>query len=147
MSKWHELEHKYFMNTVVRVPLTIVRGQGARVWDEDGREYLDFVGGWSVNSLGHCPPVVVEAVVEQVRTLIQASNHAWTKSFFVTAGLRLMKGRSSWRAGMESIILVEPMRLLPPAVPFMVVPWLWWRQPVSQSFSSRMFLYPPVLSM
>jgi len=78
MSKWHELEHKYFMNTVVRVPLTIVRGQGARVWDEDGREYLDFVGGWSVNSLGHCPPVVVEAVVEQVRTLIQASNQFYT---------------------------------------------------------------------
>jgi len=78
MSHWHELEHKYFMNTVVRVPLTIVRGQGARVWDEDGREYLDFVGGWSVNSLGHCPPVVVEAVVEQVRTLIQASNQFYT---------------------------------------------------------------------
>lgn len=78
MSHWHELEHKYFMNTVVRVPLTIVRGQGARVWGEDGREYLDFVGGWSVNSLGHCPPVVVEAVVEQVRTLIQASNQFYT---------------------------------------------------------------------
>jgi predicted acetylornithine/succinylornithine family transaminase len=78
MSNWHELEKKYFMNTVVRVPLTIVRGQGARVWDEAGREFLDFVGGWSVNSLGHCPPVVVEAVVEQVHTLIQASNQFYT---------------------------------------------------------------------
>jgi predicted acetylornithine/succinylornithine family transaminase len=78
MSNWQELEKKYFMNTVVRVPLTIVRGQGARVWDEAGREYLDFVGGWSVNSLGHCPPVVVEAVVEQVHTLIQASNQFYT---------------------------------------------------------------------
>lgn len=78
MSKWQELEHRYFMNTVVRVPLTLVRGQGARVWDEDGREYLDFVGGWSVNSLGHCPPVVAEAVVEQVHTLIQASNQFYT---------------------------------------------------------------------
>ncbi len=78
MSYWQELERKYFMNTVTRVPVTLVRGQGARVWDEDGREYLDFVGGWSVNSLGHCPPVVAEAVVEQVHTLIQASNQFYT---------------------------------------------------------------------
>jgi len=78
MSRWHELERKYFMNTVVRVPVTLVRGQGARVWDEDGREYLDFVGGWGVNSLGHCPPVVAEAVVEQAHTLIQASNQFYT---------------------------------------------------------------------
>lgn len=78
MSHWQELEHQYFMNTVERVPVTLVRGQGARVWDEDGREYLDFVGGWAVNSLGHCHPVVVEAVVEQVHTLIQASNQFYT---------------------------------------------------------------------
>jgi predicted acetylornithine/succinylornithine family transaminase len=78
MSRWQELEGKYFMNTVVRVPLALVRGQGARVWDEDGREYLDFVGGWGVNSLGHCPPVVAEAVIEQVHTLIQTSNQFYT---------------------------------------------------------------------
>ncbi|HEY87755.1 MAG TPA: aspartate aminotransferase family protein [Dehalococcoidia bacterium] len=78
MSIWQELEHKYFMNTVERVPVTLVRGQGARVWDEDGREYLDFVGGWGVNSLGHCAPVVAEAVVEQVHTLIQTSNQFYT---------------------------------------------------------------------
>jgi acetylornithine/N-succinyldiaminopimelate aminotransferase len=78
VSKWQELEHKYFMNIVERLPVTLVRGQGARVWDEDGREYLDFVGGWAVNSLGHCHPVVVEAVVEQVHTLIQASNQFYT---------------------------------------------------------------------
>ncbi len=78
MSNWQELEHKYFMHTVERVPLTLVRGQGARVWDEDGREYLDFVGGWAVNSLGHCPPVVVDAIAEQAQTLIQASNQFYT---------------------------------------------------------------------
>jgi len=78
MSYWQELEHKYYMSTVERLPITLVRGQGARVWDEDGREYLDFVGGWAVNSLGHCHPVVVEAVVEQVHTLIQASNQFYT---------------------------------------------------------------------
>jgi len=78
MSQWQELEHKYFMKTVERLPITIVRGQGSRVWDENGREYLDFVAGWAVNSLGHCPPVVVEAVTEQVRTLIQTSNQFYT---------------------------------------------------------------------
>ncbi len=78
MSHWQELEQKYFMSTVERLPVTLVRGQGARVWDEDGREYLDFVGGWAVTSLGHCHPAVVEAVTEQVRTLIQVSNQFYS---------------------------------------------------------------------
>ena len=78
MTNWQELEHKYFMNTVQRVPITLVRGQGARVWDENDREYLDFVGGWAVTSLGHCHPVVVEAVAEQAKTLIQTSNQFYT---------------------------------------------------------------------
>jgi len=58
--------------------VTLVRGQGTLVWDEEGREYLDFVGGWAVNSLGHCPPVVVEALEKQARTLIQTSNQFYT---------------------------------------------------------------------
>ncbi len=78
MSYWQELEHKYLMHTVERTPVTLVRGEGARVWDEDGREYLDFVGGWAVNSLGHCHPVVAEAVAEQVHSLIQTSNQFYT---------------------------------------------------------------------
>jgi len=78
MSKWQELESKYFMHTVDRVPVTIVRGEGARVWDDSGREYLDFVAGWAVNSLGHCHPVVAQAVAEQARTLIQTSNQFYT---------------------------------------------------------------------
>ncbi|MFQ6122615.1 MAG: acetylornithine transaminase [Dehalococcoidales bacterium] len=78
MNRWQELERKYLMNTVERVPVTLVRGEGARVWDEDGREYLDFVGGWAVNSLGHCPSVVIQAVTEQVHTLIQTSNQFYT---------------------------------------------------------------------
>ncbi len=78
MTNWPELESKYMMHTVERVPVTVVRGEGARVWDENGREYLDFVGGWAVNSLGHCHPVVVKAVAEQARTPIQASNQFYT---------------------------------------------------------------------
>jgi acetylornithine/N-succinyldiaminopimelate aminotransferase len=75
---WQELEHKYFMQIVERLPVTLVKGQGAWVWDEGGREYLDFVGGWACDSLGHCHPVVVEAVTAQAQTLIQVSNQFYT---------------------------------------------------------------------
>ena len=78
MSKWQELESKYFMHTVNRLPVTLVKGEGARVWDDNGREYLDFVAGWAVNSLGHCHPVVAEALAEQAHTLIQVSNQFYT---------------------------------------------------------------------
>ncbi len=78
MDQWQELEAKYFMRTFARVPLTFVRGQGAHLWDTDGKEYLDFVSGWAVDSLGHCHPAVVKAVQEQVATLIQTSNQYYT---------------------------------------------------------------------
>jgi acetylornithine/N-succinyldiaminopimelate aminotransferase len=58
--------------------VTLVRGKGAWVWDDQGRQYLDFVGGWAVNSLGHCPPVVVKALEKQAKTLIQTSNQFYT---------------------------------------------------------------------
>ncbi|MFD8367258.1 acetylornithine transaminase [Streptomyces hygroscopicus] len=55
-----------------RVPLT--HGEGAKVWDADGKEYLDFVGGIAVNSLGHAHPAVVRAVSDQIATLGHVSN-------------------------------------------------------------------------
>jgi acetylornithine aminotransferase len=54
--------------------LSLVRGDGARVWDADGAEYLDFVGGIAVNALGHAHPAVVEAVTRQIGTLGHVSN-------------------------------------------------------------------------
>ena len=78
MSHWQELEGKYYMQTVKRTPVTLVRGQGARVWDEAGKEYLDFVAGWAVVSLGHCHPAVTQAVAEQVKTLVHTSNQFYT---------------------------------------------------------------------
>jgi acetylornithine/N-succinyldiaminopimelate aminotransferase len=78
MSDWKELEQKYFMHTFDRTPVTLVRGQGARIWDDKGREYLDFVGGWAVTSLGHCHPAVAGAVAEQAYTLVQTSNQFYT---------------------------------------------------------------------
>jgi len=78
MTNWPELECKYYMQTIVRVPVTLVKGKGARVWDDKGREYLDFVCGLAVNCLGHCHPVVANAVAEQARTLMQTSNWYYT---------------------------------------------------------------------
>jgi acetylornithine/N-succinyldiaminopimelate aminotransferase len=78
MENWQELEKKLFMRTINRLPITLVRGKGARVWDTEGKEYLDFVGGWAVNSLGHCHPAVVKALTEQAKTLIQVSNQFYS---------------------------------------------------------------------
>jgi len=75
---WPELEEMLFMRTIKRQPVTLVRGLGARVWDDEGREYLDFMGGWAVNSLGHCHPAVVKAITKQVQTLIHTSNQFYT---------------------------------------------------------------------
>ncbi len=74
MTDWQELEHKYLMHTFDRIPVVLVRGKGARVWDDKGKEYLDFVGGLAVDSIGHAHPVLAEAVCEQARTLIQVCN-------------------------------------------------------------------------
>ncbi|HYS80409.1 MAG TPA: acetylornithine transaminase [Anaeromyxobacteraceae bacterium] len=56
-------------------PIAVVRGAGVRVWDADGREYLDFLGGVAVDVLGHCHPALVKALEEQARTLWHVSNH------------------------------------------------------------------------
>lgn len=69
-----ELGDQYLMRNVGRIPLAPVKGEGARLWDADGREYLDFVSGIAVNSLGHCHPAVVDAIRRQAGTLIHCSN-------------------------------------------------------------------------
>jgi acetylornithine/N-succinyldiaminopimelate aminotransferase len=65
---------KYLMNNYARFPIALVRGEGCRVWDADGREYIDFASGFGTTNLGHCHPKVVKAVQEQVKTLIHVSN-------------------------------------------------------------------------
>ena len=65
---------RYIANTYARFPLALVRGAGARVWDADGVEYLDFVGGIAVTSLGHCHPKVTAALQAQAQTLLHVSN-------------------------------------------------------------------------
>ncbi len=74
MADWQELERKYLMNTFKRLPVTLVRGQGARVWDDNGIVYLDFIGGLAVDVLGHSHPELAKAISQQAYTLIQTSN-------------------------------------------------------------------------
>ncbi len=77
-SEWIAVENKYYAQTVRRQPVVIVRGEGTRVWDADGKDYLDFVAGWAVDNLGHCHPAVTQAIVEQANTLLQTSNQFYT---------------------------------------------------------------------
>lgn len=69
-----ELYDAYVMRNYARAPLTLVRGQGVSVWDDAGREYLDFTSGVAVAALGHCHPVWVEAIRRQAGELIHVSN-------------------------------------------------------------------------
>ena len=68
------LTSKYIVNTYNRFPIVITKGKGCKVWDVDGKEYLDFVAGLAVCNLGHCHPKVVKAIQEQAERLIHISN-------------------------------------------------------------------------
>ena len=78
MERCSSLADKYMFQTYSRFPLTLVKGEGCRVWDEEGKEYLDFVGGIAVCALGHSSPLVSEALGEQSRTLVHVSNLYYT---------------------------------------------------------------------
>jgi len=68
------LTEKYVMNTYARLPVAFVKGRGCRLWDADGKEYLDFLSGISVVGTGHCHPKVVQAICEQAAQIMHTSN-------------------------------------------------------------------------
>ena len=68
------LDHEYVMGTYARQPVLFVRGEGARLWDSAGREYLDFLSGIAVVGVGHCHPKVAGAIADQARRLMHVSN-------------------------------------------------------------------------
>jgi acetylornithine/N-succinyldiaminopimelate aminotransferase len=70
---------QYLMKTYTRYPLALIRGQVTRVWDVEGREYLDFLAGIAVNVLGHCHPKVTLAIQQQAQHLVQTSNLFYTE--------------------------------------------------------------------
>lgn len=70
-----ELSSKYLCNTYNRYPIVFSKGKGCKLWDVEGKEYLDFVAGLAVVNLGHCHPNVVNAIKEQAERLIHVSNY------------------------------------------------------------------------
>ena len=79
LEELQALERRYLMQTYRRAPVEFVRGEGALLWDSEGREYLDFLAGISVCSVGHCHPAVVAAVREQAGRLMHVSNLFYTE--------------------------------------------------------------------
>ncbi len=73
-QQWQARWNAALMDNYGTPPVVLTRGQGATVWDVDGKEYLDLVGGIAVNVLGHAHPAVVEAVTRQIATLGHTSN-------------------------------------------------------------------------
>ena len=68
------LTDEYLIPTYNRLPVVFQKGQGCRLWDSEGKEYLDFLSGLGVNNLGHCHPAVVKAIKEQAEKLLHVSN-------------------------------------------------------------------------
>jgi acetylornithine/succinyldiaminopimelate/putrescine aminotransferase len=77
-AEYKELEAKYYMQVVRRMPPVLVRGEGTKVFDNDGNEYLDFTAGWAVLNLGHSHPAVTKAIQEQAGKILQMSNLFYT---------------------------------------------------------------------
>src|ERR1700678_3291823 len=84
LSDLQDLERSSVIHSYARLPVEFVRGEGSRLWDAEGNEYLDLLCGISVTSLGHCHPRVVAAVREQVGLLMHTSN-----LFYTEPGMRL----------------------------------------------------------
>jgi acetylornithine/N-succinyldiaminopimelate aminotransferase len=84
LSELQALERAHAIPTYARYPVEFVRGSACRLWDVDGREYLDFLSGISVLNVGHCHPRVVETVREQAATLLHATN-----LYYTAPGLKL----------------------------------------------------------
>jgi acetylornithine/N-succinyldiaminopimelate aminotransferase len=78
MTDWIQLEAERYFRVAKRMPIVIERGEGVWVWDTNGKRYLDFIGGWAVNTLGHCHPLMIEALDKQAHKLFLASNQVYT---------------------------------------------------------------------
>lgn len=79
MNNFKKQNDTYHLNVYNRFPVTLVKGEGAQVWTDDGRQLLDALAGIAVNSLGHCHPKVVSAIREQAGKLMHISNFYYSK--------------------------------------------------------------------
>ena len=79
MQELIEKGQKFLMNTYGRLPIVLDKGKGNTVQDVQGKEYLDFLGGIAVNTLGHCNELMVSEIARQSKKIIHCSNYYWTK--------------------------------------------------------------------
>jgi acetylornithine/N-succinyldiaminopimelate aminotransferase len=94
LSDLQRIESERVIGSYARMPVEFVRGEGALLWDDEGNEYLDFLCGISVTSLGHCHPEIVAAVREQAGRLMHTSN-----LFYTEPAMRLAERLSSSSLG------------------------------------------------
>ncbi len=71
--------NEYTLQTYTQTPLVLVKGKGAKVWDADGNEYLDFFPGWAVSGIGHCHPMVTKAIKAQAAKIMHVSNNYYNE--------------------------------------------------------------------
>ncbi len=75
-----DIENEYHISFCEKIPLSIERGNGVKVWDENGKEYLDFTSGWAVTSLGYSHPAIIEAIIDQSKKIMHNPNSGLTYS-------------------------------------------------------------------
>ncbi len=97
MTAFIEAASPHVMNTYGRVPIALQRGQGCRVWDVNGKEYLDALGGIAVNTLGHNHPKLVPALQHQLTQLIHTSN------YYHVPGQETLAAQLVERSGMQNV--------------------------------------------
>lgn len=93
----HEIDQKHYLPTFRRYPLAFQKGQGSRLWDMEGKVYIDALAGIAVNSVGHCHPHVTEAICRQASNLMHISN------FFVSEPQMLLAERLARLSGLERV--------------------------------------------
>ncbi|HEX7653690.1 MAG TPA: aminotransferase class III-fold pyridoxal phosphate-dependent enzyme, partial [Verrucomicrobiae bacterium] len=74
-EEWVAVAREAIMNNVGRFPIVINRGKGSRVWDADGKEYIDFLTGISVDNFGHSEPRIAAAIAAQAERIVHVSNY------------------------------------------------------------------------
>jgi len=99
MSLAQESEKKHHFQVYNRFPVTLDRGSGARVWDTEGREYIDLLAGIAVNNLGHAHPAIVEAIHKQSQKLLHTSN------FYYTEAQSEFISRLAYLSGLERVFM------------------------------------------
>lgn len=100
-TEWNAIDQRYYLPTFRRFPLALVRGQGSRVWDADGRSYIDLLAGIAVNNVGHCHPAVVSAIQGQAMKLTHVSN------FFVNGPQAELSERLVHLSGLERVFFTN----------------------------------------